>query len=356
MRSHGLDRVTSGILLIALMSAVWLLIACGGDDSLNKAPLQDDFSPLKSLTKGDSQFSNTLKLLGTLSYEEKSVIAMYQNPPLYWGYSFDSFGADQVDIWVKTMHGGDAVAWLLDEKFEIVAQSDDAGDGSSNSHIALQLPSNQPATYYIVFRDYYSQPAKFEITLKGTADTHGKDDPFNETSCTGNPLTMTEAANFFASGATSYSIGTFITKFRVRECNNITGCTNWTPIEKVKLYHFPYASSSYDGYGEADPTGNLSLNISNGDVLLYAKSNANAKGAYWRFSFSYKNNSANINSWGFENFSDGSANRNDAFNIQRFDKNWLFTKSCFRFLGTAKNNDASSTSWREMEFAMLGKY
>src|SRR5205814_1499893 len=65
---------------------------------------------------------------------------------------------------------GDAVAWLTDNSFKVLASNDDATASTTDSHVAATLPGNSnPAivTYYIIFREYDSQPAHFVVALKG---------------------------------------------------------------------------------------------------------------------------------------------------------------------------------------------
>jgi len=69
---------------------------------------------------------------------------------------------------VKSSNGGDAVAWVTDNAFKIVASNDDESGSTLDSHIESTLPGNSdPAiiTYYLIFRDYSYDAATFKVSL-----------------------------------------------------------------------------------------------------------------------------------------------------------------------------------------------
>ncbi len=60
---------------------------------------------------------------------------------------------------------GDAVAWVLDTNYHALAWNDDGHSGTTDAHIALTIPSNQPV-FYIVFREYNLEFSHFRVQLK----------------------------------------------------------------------------------------------------------------------------------------------------------------------------------------------
>jgi hypothetical protein len=146
------------------LASVCLLAACAQP----KSPVSDDFQGLDA--KSDS-FSYRMTIVGSLDYGQTSASTKYTHTPRYRAFKFAGNQGDLVDVWVRSTDGGDAVAWLLDNSFHVVASNDDADDTTFDAHISTTLPANASATHYIVFRDYYTDPAHFTVTLAGGAAT-----------------------------------------------------------------------------------------------------------------------------------------------------------------------------------------
>jgi len=150
-------------LMMALAASA--LLGCAAQKS---AP-GDDFGALQNVDEKSDAFSSSLKLIGSIDYGQTAAAVKYRNPPRYLAYKFGGHKGDKVAIDV-TSKNGDAVAWLLDNSFAIVAKNDDAGASTLDSHIDATLPGNSdPAiiTYYIVVRDYWLQSATFTVALAG---------------------------------------------------------------------------------------------------------------------------------------------------------------------------------------------
>ncbi len=153
--------------------AMFAAPACGGDDQQAKTEPTDDFAELQATGDKDDSFRGTRgwSIVGSLTYGQTSAAVSYRNPPKYRAFKFAGQKGDQVDIWVKSSNGGDAVAWLLNDSFKTVAWNDDAARSNLNSHITATLPGNTNpdiVTYYIVFREYSLRAARFTVTLNGT--------------------------------------------------------------------------------------------------------------------------------------------------------------------------------------------
>ena len=155
-----------------------------------KAPVSDDFSGLDA--KADS-FSYRMKIVGSLDYGQTSSSTKYTRSPRYRAFKFAGNEGDQVDAWVRSSDGGDAVAWVLDNSFHVLASNDDADDTTVDSHITVTLPASTSATHYVVFRDYYTSAAHFTVDLANTAVACQDD---SECTATGNDPTLVPECNF----------------------------------------------------------------------------------------------------------------------------------------------------------------
>ena len=138
-----------------------LLVALTVGCHPGKTPVTDEFS---RWSDGKADGFTDLKIVGPLSYGQTSDPVSYTTSPLYRAFSFAGHNGDSIDTWIRSANG-DAVAWLLDDKFNVLVMNDDA-PGTTDSHIASKLASN--GTFYIVFREYKNRNATFVVTLKGS--------------------------------------------------------------------------------------------------------------------------------------------------------------------------------------------
>ena len=116
-----------------------------------------------------------MKLLGSLASGQPSDSVSYTTPPKYRGFSFIGHVGEQADVWVRS-DDGDAVAWVVDNSFNRLAQNDDADSTSLDAHITLKLPANSPETsqkYYIIFTEYSGNAAHFTVEVVVTGSTSG---------------------------------------------------------------------------------------------------------------------------------------------------------------------------------------
>ncbi|HTJ42765.1 MAG TPA: hypothetical protein VL463_11765 [Kofleriaceae bacterium] len=129
-----------------------------------KAIPDEDFSDLGSLDVKSDSFSKRMRFLGTLDPGQTRRV-YYTSTPKFRGYTIT--GAGPVDLWVRSTKN-DAVAWLLDSKFKIVAKNDDADDTTYDAHITATLAANK--TYYLAMRDYDSASGWFSVSRGGDDD------------------------------------------------------------------------------------------------------------------------------------------------------------------------------------------
>jgi hypothetical protein len=142
-----------------ILACSLVLAACA-----HKAPVSDDFSDLSGLDEKSDSFSYRMTILGSLDYGQSAPSTKYTKTPRYRAYKFAGYEGDRVDVWVRS-NDGDAVAWVLDNSFHVVASNDDADDSTLDSHIVTTLPANDSITHYIVYRDYSTSTAHFSLDL-----------------------------------------------------------------------------------------------------------------------------------------------------------------------------------------------
>lgn len=147
-----------------LAAFVLSAIAC----TASKPDVSDDFSNLGSLDQKTDSFSSRMKIVGSLDYGQTSTTVSYTKTPRYRAFKFGGNEDDVVDVWVRSTNGGDAVAWILDNDFHILAVNDDADDTTYDAHVTVTLPANASITHYVVFRDYDLRAKKFQVQLDGT--------------------------------------------------------------------------------------------------------------------------------------------------------------------------------------------
>ena len=138
---------------------VVVLAACAQQP---KATVTDDFTGLDA--KSDA-FSYRMKIVGSLDYGQTSTSTKYTRTPRYRAFKFAGNEGDQVDVWVRSSDGGDAVAWVLDNGFHTLASNDDADDTTLDAHVSVTLPADASITHYVVFRDYSTSTAHFTVEL-----------------------------------------------------------------------------------------------------------------------------------------------------------------------------------------------
>jgi hypothetical protein len=110
---------------------------------------------------GNTKFAS-LTVVGALAYGNTSSAVAYTSSPTYRGFSFTGAVGDQVDVKVSSANG-DAIGWLIDGSYHIVAQNDDTSDASTDSHLTATLAS--AGTFYVIFRELNLKSATLTVTL-----------------------------------------------------------------------------------------------------------------------------------------------------------------------------------------------
>ncbi|MCX5747234.1 MAG: hypothetical protein NT062_32595 [Proteobacteria bacterium] len=141
--------------------------ACG----TSKAPVDESFEDLAGLDSKSDYFSYRLKMVGTVA-DGASMAVPYTKTPRFRGVIIAGSAGDSVDIWVRSTDGGDALAWLLDDRYKVIAKNDDADDAdgtTTDSHLQVVLPASTSGTYKVVFRDYDVAKHTFTVSYARTA-------------------------------------------------------------------------------------------------------------------------------------------------------------------------------------------
>ncbi len=141
-----------------------LFVGCGTADP------GDDFSDLANLDEKSDAFSSKMKVVGTLAYGETSARTYYSGTPRYRAFKFTGAVNDMVDVQVRSDDGGDAVAWITDATYHVLAKSDDGK--TTDARLTATLPANTKATnhtYIVIFREQTESKAHFFVTVKTDA-------------------------------------------------------------------------------------------------------------------------------------------------------------------------------------------
>jgi len=151
------------------------MVVLSGCAAVGKTESDEDFSDLGGLDEKGDAFSYRLKMLGRLGAGE-SHRTLYSSTPRFRGYDFVGKGGDRVDIWVRSSHG-DALSWLLDDKFNVLAKNDDADATTLDSHLEAVLPGAGDALrrFQIVMRDYDLESHYFTTSFAISAPAPGGD-------------------------------------------------------------------------------------------------------------------------------------------------------------------------------------
>ena len=90
-------------------------------------------------------------------------------PPRYRSYGFDAKGGDDITVEVKSI-GGDAIAYITDSKYNVLAWNDDAERFVFDAKVRYTVPQDKPLeTYRIVFADYAATTGTFSVSLTITS-------------------------------------------------------------------------------------------------------------------------------------------------------------------------------------------
>lgn len=131
--------------------------------------------PADEIAAGESDLAQQRpRLLGTM--EPGEVKESRYAPPRPSAWAFHAKAGDKITIDV-TSRIGDAIAYLTDDRYTVIAYNDDFEQTSRNAQIVFTLPeATQTTSFRIVFADYDALPAPFNVALaveSGTTCSYG---------------------------------------------------------------------------------------------------------------------------------------------------------------------------------------
>ena len=184
------------------------------------------------MAASSDQFSQNLKILGTINYGQTIGGLAYKIPPKYRGFKFEGKKGDLIEVWVRSADG-DAMAWVLDYQFNILAKNDDTDNTNTNAHMSLTLPGNSNPDinhYYVVFMEYYFANATFSVSLTGSSAAkwpsltgHWKDDLNSQ------QIEITVVPSLGGKGDQGKIVAKYAT--RGKTCRNLDGQEHSVPFQ-----------------------------------------------------------------------------------------------------------------------------
>ena len=162
---------------VVALTATSLSLGCaaeaGGDT------VGEERAALTSSGSRANWFDKHVELYGETSYGASTpAIPFNKGDKRFKAYSFVGQAGDKISVRVWAPEKGDAEAWVLDEKLNVLAFNDNEARGSKAARIDLTLhgAKRPPSTYYIVYADKHDwNGAAFATDLQGPCgDTTGK--------------------------------------------------------------------------------------------------------------------------------------------------------------------------------------
>jgi hypothetical protein len=133
--------------------------ACGVPTT--KPMPEESFTDLADLDEKSDAFSWRMRVAGTIKDGETKT-TRYTASPRFRALRLSGTAGDRVDAWVRARND-DAVAWLTDGRYNVLASNDDADGTTLDAHLVTTLKTT--GTHYIIFRTYDVVPATFDVSL-----------------------------------------------------------------------------------------------------------------------------------------------------------------------------------------------
>ena len=129
------------------------------------AGCSQDAPETETVEAGESELAQQRpRLLGTITSGDVKT-GSYYSPPQPRAWAFHAQAGDTVTIDV-TSNVGDAIAYLTDDRYNVIAYNDDFRQTTRNAQIVYTLPRTvQSTSFRIVFADYDALPAPFDVAL-----------------------------------------------------------------------------------------------------------------------------------------------------------------------------------------------
>lgn len=156
------------VVVAGLVAALGSVFACSAPEQMGK----DESAVSVSSAESELKLTGGTRYLGKIESGETKT-GTYYNPPRYRSYGFDAKAGDKISVTVSSVYG-DAVSYITDSKFNVLAYNDDANANTLDSKMTYEVPAGTAAkSYRIVFRDYDLLEATFTVslTIRSTASS-----------------------------------------------------------------------------------------------------------------------------------------------------------------------------------------
>ncbi len=154
--SHPRFVASASGVLVAVTTAVVALAGCS-------QPTDEDNATKLSTAESELKLSGA-RYMGRINAGETKTV-LYDPPPSFRALGFDAKPGDEITVTVTSLHG-DAMGWITDSNYQVLASNDDASPYTLDSRVTYTVPkSTTRRAYRIVFRDYDMLDASFNISL-----------------------------------------------------------------------------------------------------------------------------------------------------------------------------------------------
>lgn len=204
-------RFVSSGLVVAAFSALVGASGCS-------ATTEDDGKSGDALSTAESDLKvSGAKYIGRIGAGETKTVS-YDGPPAYRAFGFEAKGGDQITLTVAS-EDGDAMGWLTDSNYTVLASNDDMSSQSLDSRVTFTVPKGVTRrSFRAVFREYDQAKATFRVSLEIT--------PGEPVTCSYQNQTYPQGASFQAAdGCNTCSCGpsgVACTKVACLQCNPAT--------------------------------------------------------------------------------------------------------------------------------------
>lgn len=155
----------SGAAIMNMRAMVMVGMLFGAACGTPKVMPDESFTDLADADEKSDTFSYRMSVAGTIKSGETRW-TRYNANPRFRAYRFAGAAGDRVDSWVRARND-DAVAWLTDGRFNVLASNDDADGTTLDAHLTATLKA--AGTHWIIFRTYDVVPATIDVSLNVTA-------------------------------------------------------------------------------------------------------------------------------------------------------------------------------------------
>jgi hypothetical protein len=140
------------VLFAMLTAAAGATIGCSAEPQAQKEDVASEASELRL---------SGARYAGKMAYGATKTVD-YNSSARYRSVAFDATAGDEITIEVSSKYG-DAVTWLTDGRYEVLAFNDDASSRTLDSKIEHKIATT--GSHRIVIRDYDLLPATFDVKL-----------------------------------------------------------------------------------------------------------------------------------------------------------------------------------------------